>query len=140
LEKIARGSAMIEQQEPKYEVGLFDHYAEVCTVRDEAIRVFAPEVRAAVAAAEQQQAADPVQLGDWQRCGDSAWERWDGTGLVFCDRGRSGMPWIAGLRGAAAKLTDPTLLTDSLGRIRDFLNDAEAITACDEAVSKQAAG
>jgi hypothetical protein len=140
LEKIARGSAMIEQQEPKYEVGLFDHYAEVCTVRDEAIRVFAPEVRAAVAAAEQQQAADPVQPGDWQRCGDSAWERWDGTGLVFCDRGRSGMPWIAGLRGAAAKLTDPTLLTDSFGRVRDFPNDAEAMTACDEAVSKQAAG
>lgn len=48
LAKIRRGSAMFEYKEPKYQIELFNHYAEISQIKDESIKRFAPMVRASL--------------------------------------------------------------------------------------------
>ena len=43
--KIARGSAMFDQSEPRYDVALIDHFADACQLEDRTIQSFVPEVR-----------------------------------------------------------------------------------------------
>ena len=68
---------------------------------------------------------------DWISRGTDAQEHTRGLALVFRDISRSGAPWLAALRGAAAGLIDPDFLLDDWGRLRDFADDSEARAACE---------
>lgn len=78
-------------------------------------------------AAASVQADSPI----WVAQGTDAWLRSDGTSIVFWNGSARGGQWVAGLRGQAAALVDPTFLTDPLGRIRAFPSAAAARAACD---------
>lgn len=141
LEKIHRGSAMIEQEQPKYPAELLDLYAAVSTVADHTIQSFADAVRAVLANPEP--APDPALLAPdgatgWGPQGSAAWSHPDGLALVYCDSGRPGRSWLGALRRSAAGRVDPTFLTDAQGHIRTFASDREAIAACDAALAPPA--
>jgi hypothetical protein len=53
MAKIHRGSAVLEQDQPKYQAELFDHFVEICSLRDATIKRFVPAVRALLAGAAQ---------------------------------------------------------------------------------------
>ncbi len=138
LEKIHRGSAMIEQDEPKYPPALLDHYAEISTVADHQIQSFADAVRAALTSPDP--APDPALLSPdeaigWAPQGDAAWNHPDGLALVYRDTGRFGRPWLGALRRSAAGRIDPTFLIDVEGHIRVFATDRAAIAACEAALA-----
>ncbi|MFO1028948.1 MAG: hypothetical protein U1E70_27560 [Acetobacteraceae bacterium] len=56
MAKIHRGSAAVETGTVKYHAGLFDHYTEICSLRDGGIKRFVPAVRALLAGSPTPQA------------------------------------------------------------------------------------
>ncbi|GEM_PF-1902278 len=143
LEKIHRGSAMIEQDQPKYPAELLDHYAEISTVPDQTIRSFADAVRAALGTAVRPPDPAPQAPGEvtaWAPQGNAAWTHGDGLALVYRDNGRPDLPWLGALRRSAAGRIDPTFLSDPLGHVRTFASDREAIAACEAELAALAPG
>ena len=164
MRKIQRGSAMANLDRLKYQVELFEHLADACRIKDDAIKRFVPAVRAQLEPEPAPPAVDPAEMPaeltpessaassgpfappssaapqtptqtvNWTPCGDDAEERADRAAFVFRDVARADAPWLAALRGPAAGATDPAFLCDSAGRLRDFTSAAAARTACDDAL------
>jgi Glycosyl transferase family 2 len=119
-EKLARGSAMIEQAGPRYPPETIEVYAALSTVEDRAIQRFLPAVRAR------------LRQDVWQQHGGGVWLRQDGRGMVQ----PTPHGWIAALRGKAARLNDPDYLCDISGRFWLFADAATACAACDAALTR----
>ena len=74
----------------------------------------------------------PAKPVPWEAQGPAAWRRTDGQALVFDDASGRGTSWHAALRGDAADLIDPTVLTDTRGRMRLFASADAARAACED--------